>query len=71
MSDIHRDPLWQAALAWWHSKLKNRVDEEARFTTIGHTRNPTIGCETPQEEALALAVAARLRIEWLHEGSDA
>ena len=65
MSD---DILWQAALQWWHSKAgvycKTRVTS-GPFTNIDHTRNPTVACETAEEEALALAVAARLLLSWI------
>lgn len=58
------DILWDAALQWWHSKA---IGSGKSMSNIQHTEEPTIGCETAQEKALALAVAAKLRLSWLYD----
>jgi hypothetical protein len=37
------------------------------FTNLDHTNNPTISCIAPAECALALVVAARLRLMWIYD----
>jgi hypothetical protein len=58
------DMLWRAAQLWWDAKGRKAAAGKS-LTNLKHVDNPTIGCDTPEECALALAVAARLRLFWL------
>lgn len=66
---MNDDLLWGAALAWFHDRLKEDVHGSVPKpqTNLDHVRNPTFGCRGASEETLALAVAARLRLQWRYE----
>lgn len=58
------DLIWRAALLWWAEK---QTSDPSIKSNIQHADRPTVGCTTPGERALALAVAACLTLEWQNE----
>lgn len=60
---MKKDLLLEAATAWWNSKAREGVPHRP-FTNMDHVANPCLNCKTPEEKALALAVAAEMQLYW-------